>query len=258
MTEDPLFQATRALRELTASEEDGRRTRAAILSQLPKREARRLRPLLWLPIAALLIGSTALAASQGKLSGLVEAIRATLGGAPTEAPGPSPRHPHAGAKGAPVPSHHAPELPPEHPTQVETEPEPVTDPSPTAHTPAASASTPSTQRPSQAASPVLEEHAASALNQPPSPALDAYRAAHELHFQAQDWAAALAAWSRYLELAPNGPLAPEARFNRGLCWIRTGDPASARAALTPFAEGHFGGYRQAEAARLLAALGRKE
>src|SRR5207248_4089380 len=61
---------------------------------------------------------------------------------------------------------------------------------------------------------------------PPQPSLAAsrddeeialFRAADRLHATAHDPGAALAAWDRYLRLAPDGHFAPEARYNRALC-----------------------------------------
>jgi TolA-binding protein len=82
-----------------------------------------------------------------------------------------------------------------------------------------------------------------------------YRAAHQAHFVAQDWGTALSAWDRYLESAPRGAFAAEARYNRALCLVRLGRAGEAQAALEPFARGAFGEYRRAEATRLLEALG---
>ena len=63
-----------------------------------------------------------------------------------------------------------------------------------------------------------------------------YAEAHRLHFEQRDAAAALAAWDRYLAAAPAGPLAPEARFNRTVCFVRLArwdDAALAFASLDP-------------------------
>jgi hypothetical protein len=52
------------------------------------------------------------------------------------------------------------------------------------------------------------------------PILALYATAHQLHFRARDMAAALDAWNRYLAAAPDGSLAPEARFNRVVALVR--------------------------------------
>jgi hypothetical protein len=76
-----------------------------------------------------------------------------------------------------------------------------------------------------------------------------YRAAHRAHFVDHDWARALRAWDAYLVAAPQGRLALEAQYNRGLCLARLGRRDEARRALAPFAAA-IGGYRQKEAAEL--------
>ncbi len=81
-----------------------------------------------------------------------------------------------------------------------------------------------------------------------------YADAHRLHFDARDHEGALRAWDAYLQAAPAGRLAPEARYNRGLCLLHLGRVAEARTALAPIAGGAAGSYRQDEAARLLRAL----
>lgn len=88
-----------------------------------------------------------------------------------------------------------------------------------------------------------------------SGALDVYEQAHRLHFLQHDYARALATWDRYLELAPSGSLALEARFHRAVCLVRLGRQQEARRALEPFARGAYGTYRQAQAQKLLDELG---
>jgi len=83
---------------------------------------------------------------------------------------------------------------------------------------------------------------------------DLYRAAHRLHFVDADMNGALAAWNRYLALAPNGPFAPEAKYNRAIALARLGRKSEAIAALRPFADGSFGDYRRDEARKLIDAL----
>ena len=82
----------------------------------------------------------------------------------------------------------------------------------------------------------------------------AYGRAHRAHFEGGDPARALAGWNEYLRLYPQGAFVPEARFNRALCLVRVGRFTDAERALRPFSDGRFGGYRRADAERLLAWL----
>ena len=82
-------------------------------------------------------------------------------------------------------------------------------------------------------------------------AIRAYREAEHLQFDTKDYAAALDAWDRYLPLAGRSPLAVDARYWRGACLVRLGRSDEARAALTPFARGDWGAYRQADAQSLI-------
>lgn len=88
------------------------------------------------------------------------------------------------------------------------------------------------------------------------PELAAYRVAHRTHFSGGSPAAALAAWDAYLAAYPHGALSIDARFSRALILIKLERWADARAALQPFADAPAGSYRQADAAKLLAALPR--
>ena len=92
----------------------------------------------------------------------------------------------------------------------------------------------------------------------PIPAPDSealFRAANHAQFSSHDPAAAMNLWDRYLSAAPNGSLAPEARYNRAIDLTQLGRKAEAAAALQPFARGDYGTYRQSEAQQLLKALG---
>jgi hypothetical protein len=80
-----------------------------------------------------------------------------------------------------------------------------------------------------------------------------YRAAHDRHFRGGNPAEAIAAWDAYLAKAPRGRFVPEARYNRALQLLRAGRRSEGLAALEPFARGAFGGYRQADAQKLLEA-----
>jgi hypothetical protein len=90
----------------------------------------------------------------------------------------------------------------------------------------------------------------------PDPELAAYRVAHEAHFRGGNAAAALRAWDAYLAAYPSGTLAVDARYSRALILIKLERWTEAASALQPFASAPAGSYRQAEAARLLAALPR--
>jgi hypothetical protein len=79
-----------------------------------------------------------------------------------------------------------------------------------------------------------------------------FRRAQRLHLNRDP--RALSAWDDYLRVAGEGPLAPEARYNRALCLVRLGRKAEAKAALESFANGAYGTYRQAEARALIEAL----
>ncbi|MGH7438480.1 MAG: tetratricopeptide repeat protein, partial [Polyangiaceae bacterium] len=81
-----------------------------------------------------------------------------------------------------------------------------------------------------------------------------YAVAHQAHFVARDPDVALRAWDAYLAAYPSGRFALEARFNRALTLVRLGRLDEARTALTPFASGEAGGYRQREARELLDAM----
>jgi len=81
-----------------------------------------------------------------------------------------------------------------------------------------------------------------------------YRRAHHLHFVQRNPRAALAAWDRYLASEPRGRFALEARYNRAISLVRLGRRGAALAALRPFAEGAYRGYRQREARQLIEAL----
>jgi hypothetical protein len=82
-----------------------------------------------------------------------------------------------------------------------------------------------------------------------------YAAAHHAHFVERDPGKALRAWDAFLAVAPEGSLAPEARYNRALALVRLDRRAAARRALEPFAEGRYGSYRMREARALIEALG---
>jgi hypothetical protein len=83
------------------------------------------------------------------------------------------------------------------------------------------------------------------------PELAMYAEAHKLHFRDRDMAAALAAWNRYLAAAPDGELAPEARFNRVVALVKLERWTEASHDLDTLADSTF---RAAELARLRAVV----
>jgi hypothetical protein len=226
MTRDLLFEATQALRDTAGADAgDSRATRARIVSTLRfRRGRRRVRALRWLPLAACIGTASAWAATKPVLPALwndtveVLGIRKPVHEVPRPSIAQAVRSTHADT--------------------------PMTAPA-IAETPATAVSTVETPKAHRRAlastSGVDREH-------------ELYRAAHHAHFVAQDPAAALTAWDAYLAGAPTGRFAIEARYNRALCLVRLGRTDAARTALTPFADGAFGDYRQREAVELLRAL----
>lgn len=110
--------------------------------------------------------------------------------------------------------------------------------------------------PSASLAPPLKPPAKSSSSPSLSPDVDAlYRDAHDAHFVRKDPDAALAAWDRYLAAAgPSGRFTLEARYNRAITLVRLGRKTEAAAALRPFANGDYGGYRRDEARELLHTL----
>jgi len=82
-----------------------------------------------------------------------------------------------------------------------------------------------------------------------------YLRAYELHHHGGSPAATLAAWDAYLAAEPGGRFVIDARYSRAIVLIKLRRYAEARVALAPFARGEIeAGYRQAEAAKLVAAI----
>jgi hypothetical protein len=229
MSDDLLERASRALRkEGEPTEEAVQRNRARVLDSMRTEKRRRTRLFyVAFPIAAVLVGTTAWAASTGRLRALWPASKQD----PPVAVAPPPPHvepppPHY----APPPPHYAPPPPPE------PEPPPVEAPK--------SAPVP---RPPVAPSAPVEDAS--------STDLALYQVAHKLHFNDKNYAAAIGAWDEYLRGSPSGAFVVEARYNRAICLLKLGRKAEAKVALQPFADGKVaGGYRQEEAQRLLERL----
>lgn len=258
---DVLERATRALKDAhdesaRASSDDAARTRDQVLAraELGRRERRVTRAIL-LPIAASFI----LVASWAAASGALRHVFSLGAPEPSEAPsdGVGTRHGNPPALGvaASVREPIAPPSEPSPPEAVTTNAEPPgSEPVPrVAPVPPAAPRSASPRIAAPAAPPIRTEVAPSNTPASTPPITDVlYADAHRAHFEAHDWARALAAWDAYLADAPDGRFAPEARYNRALCLIRLGRRAEAEIALRPIADAR--GYRSAEAAELLSAI----
>jgi hypothetical protein len=252
MTDDLLARATRALREESAGDDAGSRlTRARIMGSLNEGRVRhRTRVAVLIPMAATFAAATAFGAAGGRAERAFDAVARVFGvhrSAPSvKAPRPTPNR-------AASPSNAA----------QERAPAPVAPPAPEAIAPPPPETTATPVAVAATSSPVPTTAAGERPRLPTSggagapthdPAFELYRAAHRAHFVEHDSERALAAWNAYLQAAPGGSFAMEARYNRGLCLVRLSRSAEARSALEPFARGRYGGYRKADAQRLIDAL----
>ncbi len=248
MKNDLLDEATRALRVEGERPAVGARfTRGRVLASLRAKRRRRATTLkIVIPLAAMLVGGTTLAAVGGKL--------------PTAWIG---EKNETGSNEEPTPTAESTK---KRPSVTRTLATPPAEPNPTlsaepAPTPTAEAARSiaelKTSEPvakTKPLRPVPLDVEEKKKPPPPDETLLLYRAAHQAHFVDQLPATALAKWDEYLALAPRGRFAVEARYNRALCLVRLGRAAQARAALEPFARGTFGAYRRQEARELIAAL----
>ncbi len=278
MSRDVLREATGAPRRLPASAVDhdaselAHRTRAQVMRSLHDARRRRATKLtVLIPLAAILVGSTAWANGNGRLEALFHLVRN-----PVQRPAPSvlverrlvqsvpPLPGMIGGSHGTRPEPVAAVAADEEQHQVgdeagdqaaraaEPRPEPVAEAREPVGPPAPAAS-PSAEVP-PAEPPPPSPHAEPQAPAPPSRADQLYRQAHQAHFVARGPAAALAAWDAYLRHAPAGRFALEAQYNRAICLVRLGRHEAARQALAAFADGAHGGYRQGEARALLEAL----
>ncbi len=252
--DDILARASHALRDQAREPStEVSRTRARVLLHASRRVQRSKRALALAPLAAVFAISTAWASTHAEVPRALSRVLAFFAssGAGTSAPANERSaavivRPTATATvdSAPVDSRDpVPPAPPE--LSIEALPR-TSQPSPQARggsarvrsEPVRQAETVET-----AAAPADVDHQASL-----------YAEAHRAHFVDGDPAAALRAWNAYLAAAPDGPLAPEARYNRALTLVRLGRLDEARQALEPFAREREGGYRAREAAALLEAM----
>jgi TolA-binding protein len=219
---DELEKAFSALREETnGSEPRARTTLARVLVTTRRASRRRFRVLkLWLPIAAVLVASTAWAAASGHLDGLL-----------TKSPVLAPTHQSA------------------LPAATEVEPSRVLYLAPSSVTAA----------PEPSATATISTLASAAEPEGPSPlarAKAAYEAAYRLHSKtngdASAASAAVTAWDQYIARFPKGRFLPEARYARAVALARAGRQGEAKQAMEPFAKGD--GYRKADAERWIQSL----
>lgn len=252
MTDDPLFEATRALRELSEVQTDASRfTRERILFDVRQRQRKRARrTLLAIPLAAFAMGSVAMAATRGVLPEPVQKwVTQVTGIEPRVSRKPKSKVVRSEPPAAPAAS--------AAPTDAvaPSPPAPQISSSPIALAPEpskASAQSPATSPPS------LASHERGKAPLGDSPMTEAefqrYRLAHEAHFVKKDPAAALIAWNDYLAHAPSGRLVVEARYNQALCLLKLGRVQEAKRALAPFVGGVYGAYRKQEAQQLIATI----
>ncbi|WP_437604760.1 hypothetical protein WMF20_26530 [Sorangium sp. So ce834] len=281
MKDDVLREAARALRDdADASVARRDETRARVMRSLKAQRARRLTTVrVVVPLAAVLVGSAAWASAARWFPDAFHDIASQLGLSAAEPPSapPAPPSPRARsgprhAADAPAPDVEAPDVEAPAPPEAEASAAPIAPAPPAPSLPTADPPVaPAPQRaPELAVAPRARPPVAPRAARPaPSPAGDPqavqrppagpdadalYQAAHRAHFVERDPASALSAWNAYLAAAPRGRFAVEAQYNRALCLVRLGRKDEAQRALEPFAQGSFGGYRQAESRSLLEAM----
>ncbi len=243
MTDDLLKAATRALHEETADDGgDGRFTRARVMASLHQGKVKsRTRLAFILPLAACLAAGTAWGAATGRLPAMFHAVGQLVGYSRQPS---APKNEQRAVATSGAPSQAVATAP-----EVQVPPPPLE--APAAPAPVAKPELVPTEAP-PAAKPSAAPSSSAAFQDTDG---DLYRLAHEAHFASHDYARALTGWNAYLQAAPGGRLATEARYNRAICLLRLGRDAEARQALLPFASGKLG-YRQNEARELLEELSR--
>ena len=273
LDDDDLKAAFRSIRDAydgTSPEANTTLQRALFRTRTRERRSRLTRWVV-LPIAAVLAASTAWAGVTGKLTPAMEAVLETFHAerAPrsaAHAQGPSTAIAAASPSSEPVepveeapPSEVAEATPSETAAPSAESTSPPESARPAARPPAVATTLPTASASPVAAQPPVADAPAPATEpapvaSAPDPHAALFAEAHRLHFIDRDPARALAAWDRYLVVAPDGRFAPEARYNRALALVRLGRVAEARSELDVFASGRYGSYRREEARALLGAL----
>lgn len=246
MTSDPLFEATRALRELSEVETDAERfTRQKVLFDIRQRQRKKARRTLFaIPLAAFALGSVAMAATRGHIPEPVRKWVAQVAGIEPAVRKPKKLQPRVEPVATEAPS-------------VQPQPSTAASLAESLSAPIALAPDPAPAAPAASPGPAASRER-SGLDAADSPMTEAefqrYRLAHEAHFIKKDPSAALALWNDYLAHAPSGRLAVEARYNQALCLLKLGRSQEAKRALAPFVAGAFGAYRKQEAQALIATI----
>ncbi len=248
MTSDPLIEATRALRQLSAVETDAERfTRQKILFEVRQRQRKKARrTFIAIPLAALAIGSVAMAATRGHIAEPVRKWVAQVTGVETAVRKSKPVVGRGEPSVLPIPS-----VQPEPPVTLEP---PQASSAPIALAPEPEPAPAASSGPSRPVASNERAEQAAADSQVTEAEFQRYRLAHDAHFIKKDPAAALALWNDYLAYAPSGRLAVEARYNQALCLLKLGRTREAKRALAPFVAGAYGAYRKQEAQSLIATL----
>jgi hypothetical protein len=233
MTDDEtLARAMQSLRDVAdGSDESAARTRTEILARAGRaRRRRRGVAFMALPVAAAFFTTAAWGALTGRWRGWIEIV---AGHATERRPAP----PETTLPVPPEPVRALPIVIPESTTEVLAPLVLGTERG------SASEKAPAPRASSPATAPVTSDRQQSL-----------YATAHRAHFVEQDAAGALRGWDAYLAAYPGGRFALEARYNRAISLVRLGRREEAASALSPFARGENGGYRQSEARALLDAL----
>jgi hypothetical protein len=258
MTQDLLKSATKALSESGHEQQGARFTRERLMASLhEKNRCKKSHFAVFLPLAAIFVGSTAFAAVSGKLDVFVMSVLQVVGARAADAPVEAtlstvPAAPVGGRRVAPV-SRAASQpavLPQVEPTVAAPDSKATEAPRRLEATPLRRGE--GTRVPRVSRSP--EAGSTRPVTSDVDAAQSVYRSAHDAHFKAGRLSQALAGYEDYLARKPAGRFAVDARYNRALCLVRLGRRAEARPILERFASGTFGGYRSADAQKLLEAL----